>query len=192
MDPKSLVLKATVDGERVQAKIAKQTVIRRDWKARVYFEWDETEALYGLGMHEEEALTGARLIGTKDARGWTMVRGWLAELVCNYSGPVDVLTATKPGETLSLPFVGTMLAMHAIAGMDAGVLEVSIDGGEFTEMDLFDNNCLRFHRPVFRMLAHGLANGPHTARLRVADRQNPRSTGRAVRVLPFGASSYHA
>ena len=56
MDPESLVLKATVDGERVQAKIAKQTVIRRDWKARVYFEWDETEALYGLGMHEEDAL----------------------------------------------------------------------------------------------------------------------------------------
>jgi lysophospholipase L1-like esterase len=140
----------------------------------------------------EDHLSGARLIGTKDAQGWTMVHGWLAELVCNYSGPVDVLIATMPGETLTLSFVGTMLAMNGIAGMDAGVLEISIDGGAFTEMDLFDNYCHRFHRPVFHMLAHGLANGPHTARLRVADRQTPLSTGHAVRVLQFGASSHQA
>jgi hypothetical protein len=62
--------------------------------------------------------------------------------------------------------------------------------GAFTEMDLFDNYCHRFHRPVFHMLAHGLSNGPHTAQLRVADRQNPLSTGHAVRVLQFGTSSH--
>ena len=136
----------------------------------------------------EDHLAAARLIGTKDAQGWTVVHGWLAELVCNYSGPLDVLTATTPGETLTLPFVGTILAMNAIAGMDAGMLEISIDGGAFTEMDLFDNYCHRFHRPVFHMLAHGLSNGPHTAQLRVADRQNPLSTGHAVRVLQFASA----
>lgn len=136
----------------------------------------------------EDHLAAARLIGTKDARGWTMVHGWLAEKLCNYSGPVDVLTATTPGETLTLPFVGTMLAMNGIAGMDAGVLEISVDGGAFTEMDLFDNYCHRFHRPVFHMLAHGLSNGPHTVQLRVGDRQNPLSTGHAVRVLQFGCA----
>lgn len=139
----------------------------------------------------EDHLAAAHLIGTKNAQGWTMVHGWLAEKVCNYSGPVDVLTATTPGETLTLPFVGSMLAMNAIAGMDAGVLEISIDGGAFTEMDIFDNHCHRFHRPVFHMLAHGLSNGPHTAQLRVANSQNPLSTGHAVRVLQFGTSSDH-
>jgi lysophospholipase L1-like esterase len=138
----------------------------------------------------EDHLAAACLIGRKNAQGWTMVHGWLAEKVCNYSGPVDVLTATMPGEMLTLPFIGTMLAMNAIAGLDAGVLEISIDGGAFTEMDLFDNYCHRFHRPVFHMLAHGLSNGPHTAQLRVADRQNPLSTGHAVRVLQFGTSSH--
>jgi hypothetical protein len=49
-----------------------------------------------------------------------------------------------------------------------------------------------FHRPVFHMLAHGLSEGPHTAQLRVGHRQNSLSTGHAVRVLPFGASSHQA
>lgn len=137
----------------------------------------------------DDHLAAARMIGTKDAQGWTMVHDWLVEQVCNYSGPVDVLTATKPGETLSLPFVGTMLAMNAIAGMDAGVLKVSIDGGAFTEIDLFDDYCHRFHRPVFHMLAHGLSNAPHQVEVRVADRQNPLSTGHAVRVLQFGTAN---
>ena len=118
-----------------------------------------------------------------------MVHGWLAEQVCNYSGPVDVLTATKPGEEVTLSFAGTMLGIHAIVGMDAGVLEISVDGGAFTELDLFDNYCHRFHRPVFHILAHGLDVGAHRAQLRVADRQNSLSTGHAVRVLQFGATS---
>lgn len=118
-----------------------------------------------------------------------MVHEWLAEKVCNYSGPVDVLTATTPSEALSLSFVGKMLAMHAIAGIDAEVLEISIDCGAFTEMDLFDKYCHRFHRPVFHMLAHGLSDGRHKAQLRVAHRQNPLSADHAVRVLQFGVSS---
>ena len=137
----------------------------------------------------EDHLAAARLIGTKNAQGWSMVHGWLAEQVCNYSGPVDVLTATKPGEEVTLSFAGTMLGIHAIVGMDAGVLEISVDGGAFTELDLFDNYCHRFHRPVFHILAHGLDVGAHRAQLRVADRQNSLSTGHAVRVLQFGATS---
>ena len=62
-----------------------------------------------------------------------MVHGWLAEQVCNYSGPVDVLTDTKPGEEVTLSFEGTMLGIHAIVGMDAGVLEISVDEHVFTE-----------------------------------------------------------
>ena len=57
-----------------------------------------------------------------------------------------------------------------------------------TELHLFDNYCHRFHRPVFHILAHGLDEGAHMARLRVADRQNPLSTGHAVRVLQFAAA----
>jgi hypothetical protein len=37
------------------------------------------------------------------------------------------------------------------------------------------------HIDYIHKTPHGLANGPHTARLRVADRQNPLSTGHAVR-----------
>ncbi|CAN5833679.1 hypothetical protein BH09VER1_BH09VER1_47860 [soil metagenome] len=133
-------------------------------------------------------LEGARMIGTQTAQGWHLVSDWLAESVCNYSGPVDVLTATKPGELLTVTFEGSTIAMHAIAGPDAGVLGISVDDGPNFERDLFDHYCERFHRPIFPVLAHGLPIGRHRVTLRVAELRNALSTGHAARILQFGVA----
>ena len=69
--------------------------------------------------------------------------------------------------------------------MDAGVLEVSIDGKPATEYDIFDFYCPMFHRPVFHVLAHSLPVGKHTVQLRMAERHNEQSTGHAARILHF-------
>ncbi len=131
-------------------------------------------------------LTNARLIGTKSAAGWPLVKGWLTEKVCNYSGPVDVLTSTSPGETMSVTFNGTGLAISAIVGMDAGILEITIDGVPAPDYELFDAYCPHFHRPVFHILAHQLPPGNHTLQLRMAERHHAESVGHAARILQFG------
>lgn len=105
-------------------------------------------------------LAEARLIAPTQAEGWRMVRGWQAEKVCNFASPVDVLTAEAPGETLSFAFSGRSLAVRAIAGFDAGVLEITIDGVARPDYDLFDQPyCAMFHRPVFHVIAQGLPAG---------------------------------
>ncbi len=132
-------------------------------------------------------LTEARLIGTTQGDGWSMVRGWQTEKVCNFHGPVDVLTANAPGDILTLTFSGSILALSAIAGSDAGILEIAIDGRDLPDYDLFDEPyCAMFHRPVFHVLVQGLPAGIHSARLRMSARRHPSSTGHAARVLQFG------
>lgn len=136
----------------------------------------------------QDHLASARLIPPTAAQGWRMVRGWATEKTCNYSNPVDVLTAEAPGETVTLSFTGSTFAISAIAGLDAGVLEVSIDGVARPDYDLFDKYCPIFHRPVFHILAHGLPVGSHTAQLRMAERRNAESIGHAARVLHFAVA----
>ncbi|MBN2308806.1 MAG: hypothetical protein JXR94_07550, partial [Candidatus Hydrogenedentes bacterium] len=110
---------------------------------------------------------------------------WTAEKTCNYTGPVDVLAAEQPGATLELEFEGRLVGINAIAGMDAGMLECAVDGGEPFTVDLFDQYCERFHRPVCRVLAEDLPAGPHVIRLRIAESADERSTGHATRILRF-------
>ena len=119
-------------------------------------------------------------------QGWEMVTGWTPEKVCNFEGPVDVLTAVTPGAELCLNFTGSTVAINAFAGMDAGVLLVEVDGAAPQEVDMFDFYCPSFHRPVFRVLANALPAGAHQVKVRMADRNNPASEGHAARILQFG------
>ena len=139
-----------------------------------------------VGQLETAGLVGVH--AARLARGWEEVSGWQAKKVCNYDGPVDVLAAVSPGAELELTFTGSSLAISAIAGMDAGILQVAVDGAPPTERDLFDEYCRWFHRPVFCVLAHDLPVGQHRVTLRMAERRNPLSAGHAARILKFGIS----
>jgi len=132
-----------------------------------------------------------RFIPIEEARvveGWTRIQAWDAPKKCNYGGAVDVLAAEQPGATLTLEFNGALIGISAIAGMDAGVLECQIDDGEPSSIDLFDHYCAKFHRPVCRMFAEGLAPGTHVLTLRMVEEKNAKSLGHAARILKFVAN----
>ena len=97
-----------------------------------------------------------------------------------------MLMATTAGAEFEFTFNGSMLTLNAIAGMDAGILEISLDGDPHTVIDLFDEYCSKFHRPVFPVLHSGLPEGGHTVHIRLAAESNPESTGTAARILAFG------
>jgi len=118
-------------------------------------------------------------------QGWRMVQAWQAEKTCNYSGAVDVLTGETPGDTLELDFEGSVAGYYGIAGMDAGILEYSVDGGEPQTRDLFDQYCPVFHRPVCHLLAEDLEPGKHRLVLRISAEKNVKSQGTACRILRF-------
>jgi len=124
----------------------------------------------------------------KVANGWTRIPQWDTEKKCNYGGAVDVLAADSPGAAMDLEFEGTLIGISAIAGMDAGILEMSIDDGATQKYDMFDGYCLQFHRPICRILAEDLSAGKHRAHLTIAAESNPQSQGHAVRILKFVAN----
>ena len=117
--------------------------------------------------------------------GWQRDPAWQTEKTCNYSGPVDVLAGLEPGAELRFTFTGTLVGVSVIAGMDAGVVEYSIDGGPFLKKDLFDYYCVKFHRPVCHLFGEALAPGEHQLTLRIAGDRNAQSTGHAMRILDF-------
>ena len=129
-----------------------------------------------------------RLVNPSEAEvvsGWQRDPAWKAEKTCNYGGPVDVLAGLEPGAELRLKFNGSLVGISGIAGMDAGVIEYSIDGGPFQKKDLFDHYCTRFHRPVCHILGEAFATGEHQLVLRIAEERNEKSEGHAVRILDF-------
>ena len=100
----------------------------------------------------------------------------------------ELLTADKPGSELTLKFTGRGIGAYVLAGPDAGVVEVSIDGGNFSSVNLYHRHSRGLHYPRTVMLASDLEPGEHTLRLRVSEATDARSRGNAVRILQFGVN----
>jgi lysophospholipase L1-like esterase len=98
---------------------------------------------------------------------------------------LPMLHSDKPGSTLTVPFKGRSLGAYVLAGPDAGVAEVSVDGGPFKKIPLRHPYSGGLHYPRTVMLATDLADGQHTAILRVGEPAQTGS-GTAVRVVRLG------
>ena len=101
-----------------------------------------------------------------------------------------VLWATTPGSVATVDFNGTDFGAFVLAGNDAGVLEISIDGDAFTSHALYDAKYSKtLQLPYARVFRSGLLNGPHTATLRVTRYgTNGNVGGTAVRLFRIGAN----
>jgi len=101
---------------------------------------------------------------------------------------IPMLSAEKPGATLSLSFSGTAVGVYVVAGLDAGMVEFSIDGKPFKKVDLYHPFSDAYHYPRTCIFDADLEDGPHQLTLRVADTKNAASTGHAARIVSFVAN----
>ena len=120
--------------------------------------------------------------------GWRRLRFWNAPKKINYSGTLDVLAAETPGATLEFEFDGTACGIAAISGMDAGIIECSVDGQFSREIDLMTSFSVQGHLPVFHLLAEELEPGCHTLRITVSERHSEKSVGTAARITHFAVN----
>ena len=118
-----------------------------------------------------------QLVGLPDSSGWTRERRQAAGGWGCFS---DVLVADAPGAEVSVAFHGPVLGLFHTVAADTGDVEVSVDGGAWRLVRLFDEYGPQFVRPHYRFVATDLSPGPHTARLRVADAPPSGSTGTRV------------
>ncbi len=135
-----------------------------------------------------------RFVSVKDAairNGWTVgIPDW--QKLPGSKRPrftsLEMLTADDVGAECSLKFKGQSLGVFVVAGPDAGIISVSIDGGAFEPRDLYHNYSGGLHYPRTVMLATDLADGEHTAVLRISDTKNAKSSGHAARIMQFGVN----
>ena len=71
------------------------------------------------------------------------------------------LWSTKPGDRFCLFFSGTDLGLFVLAGPDAGVLNVEIDGKDLGDFDLKHAHSEKLNYPYTKMIARGLEDKHH-------------------------------
>jgi lysophospholipase L1-like esterase len=99
---------------------------------------------------------------------------------------IPMLYATEPGAEAILQFEGTAVGAYVVAGPDAGIADVSIDGGAFHAVDLYHHFSKGLHYPRTVLFGTDLKPGAHTLTLRVAT--ETKSTGHAIRIMQFVAN----
>jgi len=128
---------------------------------------------------------GGQLIDPKTARlgegaivgvpAWSKIKGNCRKRFVKQT----VLSMTKGGAVVSLDFEGTAVGAYVLAGPDAGTVEASVDGDDFTPTNLYHRFSRNLHYPRTVMFRTGLTPGKHTLRLRLGGK------GEAARILHF-------
>jgi lysophospholipase L1-like esterase len=98
----------------------------------------------------------------------------------------QALRTDEAGDYLYHTFAGSALSAFVLAGPDAGILEVSVDGGEWKAVDLYHRFSKGLNYPRSVMLAEDLSGNYHTVAIRTSEQKNPASEGHAATVLYFG------
>ena len=98
---------------------------------------------------------------------------------------LKLLCGGRAGGGVSFEFEGRAVGAYVLAGPDAGVLEVSIDGGEYKPTGLYHRHSRGLHYPRTVMFATDLAAGKHAIRLRLAKPPGDGVKGTAARILQF-------
>ena len=124
----------------------------------------------------------------KPAKGWKILSGWKPS---DKSGTrpdftdVPMLVADSQAKILKFNFEGNAVGIAVAAGMDAGIVEYSIDKAPWQKQDLFTSWSAQLHLPWFYTLGYNLANGKHHLRIRVMAEKNRQSKGNACRIRYF-------
>ena len=98
---------------------------------------------------------------------------------------LKLLCGGRASGGVSFEFEGRAVGAYVLAGPDAGVLEVSVDGGEFKSTNLYHRHSRGLHYPRTVMFATDLAPGKHSVKLRLAKPPGDGAKGTAARILQF-------
>ena len=116
---------------------------------------------------------------------WKNIKGSFRQ---QFAG-LKLLHGETPHSQLTYTFQGASLGILVLAGPDAGILDVKIDGdGKWHSINLFHRHSQGLHYPRTVMLVEQLESGQHTATIRISQRTDARSSGTAVRILNFATN----
>ena len=115
---------------------------------------------------------------------WKKIPGSFRE---TFAG-LKLLCGGRASGGVSFEFEGRAVGAYVLAGPDAGVLEGSVDGGEYKPTNLYHHYSRGLHYPRTVMFATDLAAGKHAIRLRLAKPPGDGVKGTAARILQFAVN----
>lgn len=121
-------------------------------------------------------------------KGWNLVNNWHPDNKAGKrNGFVDVpmLEATRPGDRLTLDFQGKAIGIFCVSGPSAGILEYSVDGAPFKELDTFTQWSHNLYIPWVYMLETELEDTDHKLVLRISKKKNSASQGTECQIRNF-------
>jgi lysophospholipase L1-like esterase len=121
---------------------------------------------------------------TVDVPNWKAIPGSFRD---TFAGK-PVLHSATPGAEAAVTFEGKAIGVYVLAGPDAGILEVRIDGGQWNPVNLYHPYSGGLHYPRTVMLATDLKPGRHTAVIRISAEHDKASKGTAARILKFAVN----
>lgn len=134
---------------------------------------------------------GGELIDIKEAKlssGWNYVASWRPnDSAGKREGFVDVpmLETRKAGSKLSLTFEGKAVGIFCVCGPSAGIIEYSIDGMPYKELDTFTPWSKGLYLPWVYMLETELEPGKHVLKMRMTRNKNSESAGHELQIRNF-------
>ncbi len=127
-------------------------------------------------------------VQVRTTKGWKVMPDWKP---ADKTGTrpdftnVPMLVAEGPTGILKYNFVGNAVGIAVAAGLDAGIIEYSIDKSPWQKQELYTAWSAQLHLPWFITLGYNLVPGKHLLRLRVLAEKNPQSKGNACRIRYF-------
>ncbi len=123
-----------------------------------------------------------------EAKGWKWIANWNPNdgkgTRANYVN-VPMLVGEYPSDILQFKFKGDAVGICVAAGISAGTIEYWVDKNPWQEMDLFTKHSRGLYLPRYYTLASELKNKKHTLEIRLTDKMNDRSEGKAAVVRYF-------
>ena len=145
---------------------------------------------------DEYCYDNGKLIGiehTDIVKGWRIDPNWNpADSASTRSGYVDIpmLISETRGSELQFAFKGKAVGISVAAGPDAGIIEYSIDEGEFKKVDLYTKWSSHLHLPWYYVLEAELTAEKHKLAIRISESKHPESKGNACRIKQFFINEY--
>lgn len=89
------------------------------------------------------------------------------------------------GDEFTFEFDGSFLGIYYTVEKDSGIMEYSIDGGEWTKRSNWDKYALQFNRPHSIILEENLPDTHHVVQIRNSGMKDEKSEGYYIRLGAF-------
>ena len=80
------------------------------------------------------------------------------------------------------------MGAFVLAGPDAGVVEVQVDGGSWRTVNFYHRHSRGLHYPRTVVLAEDLPAGSHVMTVRISKTADAQSQGWAIRIMEFAVN----